>query len=101
MLPANHASAPKTTYPEPLNVSDVQAQLARLSLAIEHLQTDTAELINRLEPVLISDGKADTNKPCAVEPGAATSIGQSVNAAARQARNISDSVRDAIARLGV
>ncbi len=100
MLSANHASAPKTPYSEPLTVSDVQTQLARLSLAIEHLQTDAAELITRLDAVLIPVGKADV-KPCAVEPGAATSLGESINAAARTVRNVSESVREAIYRLGV
>lgn len=100
MLSACHASAPKTPYPEPLPDGDVQVQMARLSLAIEHLHTDAAELLARLDAVLIPVGKADA-KPCAAEPGASTSLGERINAAARQVRNVSDSVRDAIARLGV
>lgn len=100
MLASHYASASKTSYPEPLTDADVQVQLARLSLALEHLQTDAAELIARLNPVLIPEGKADP-KPCAVEPGASTSLGESINAAARAVRNVSDSVRDAISRLGI
>ncbi len=100
MLIANHASAPKTPYPEPLTISDVQVQLDRLSGAIEQLQTAAANLIGRLDPVLIPNSKADSG-PCAVESCAATNIGESINIAARLVRTVSASLLDATSRLGV